>query len=82
MWVIGVLVGVGCFKCCAGFYRKPYMKRLDKPTNSLGGNLLNIKKTSANPAKNKANPQVSDCLASETLFHCLTVLYGKGALKS
>jgi hypothetical protein len=49
------------------------MKTLDKPTNSLGGNLLNIKKNLIVSAKDLALVVCSGCLASKTLFYCLIV---------
>jgi hypothetical protein len=49
------------------------MKRLDKPTNSLCGNLLNIKKNSIVSTKDLASVECSGRLASKTLFLCLTV---------
>jgi hypothetical protein len=49
------------------------MKTLDKPTNRLRANLLNIKKNSIVSAKNLALVECSGCLASKTLFSCLTV---------
>jgi hypothetical protein len=60
--------------------RNAYMKTLDKPTSSLGGNLLNIKKNSIVPAKDLALVECSGCLASKTLFSCLTVSNQSGGL--
>jgi len=68
------LVGGVCFKCCEGFFRKPYMKRLDKPTKQVVvENLLNIKKSLLVLTKGLINSVMAKCLASKTLFHCLTV---------
>jgi hypothetical protein len=64
-----------------GFYRKAYMKRLDKPTNSLCGNLLNIKKNSIVSAKDLVLVECSDRLVSKTLFSCLTVSNQSGGNK-
>jgi hypothetical protein len=68
------LVGGVCFKCCERFFRKPYMKRLDKPTKQVAvEDLLNIKKSLLVPLKVLVIRKLTKCLASKTLIHCLTV---------
>jgi len=59
-------------------HRKLNMKRLDKPTKQKAGKLLNIKQNSLTPAKNTAFSEWFKCLASKTLFSCLTVSYQSG----
>jgi hypothetical protein len=72
------LVGGVCFKCCEGFFRKPYMKRLDKPTKQVVvEDLLNIKKNLLVPIKGLVKSMFTKCLATETFFHCLTVYTGE-----
>jgi hypothetical protein len=49
------------------------MKRVDKPTNSQCGNLLNIKKTSPVQAKVLPKGKLFKSLTSKTDFLCLYV---------
>jgi hypothetical protein len=54
------------------------MKRLDKPTKRVAGKLLNIKQNMLALPKKPAETKPSKCLASKTLFSCLTVSYQTG----